>query len=142
MSDHRPIITSLGYQLEPEEQLKRSWNFRKANWDSFTSSLDELCRNAPTHTDLDHKLQTLNKNITLAAKKNIPRGKRKKHWIPFWKEAEIDTLIKERDDAHDHMKINNTAENRAKLCELSKRVEEKIAECKRQKWSEFCSTLD
>ena len=81
------------------------------------------------YENLENKVQQLCKNITLAAKKNIPRGKRKRHWIPFWKDAEIDFLISERDQINELLKTNNTIENRNKLNELTKNVEEEFAEC-------------
>ena len=83
MSNHRLIITAYREQIEPEEQTKRSWNLRKENWAGFTSTLSELRNNAPKDENVEDKVQQLGKNITSAAKKNTPRDKRKRYWIPF-----------------------------------------------------------
>lgn len=57
---------------------------------------------------------------------------RKKQGIRFWNEGEINFLITERDDLNELFKFNNTVENR-KIPELTEKVEEKLAECMRQK---------
>ncbi|KAG8195640.1 hypothetical protein JTE90_004976 [Oedothorax gibbosus] len=94
------------------------------------------------HKSLDTRLKSFNNNIILAAKKTIPRGKRKKAWIPYWNDAEIGSLITERDSMNELLKTKSTEENRKRLSELTKKVEDKIAECRRRKWEEFCSNLN
>ena len=55
-------------------------------------------------------MKLLYQNIILEANRNIPGGKRKKQWIPYWKEAQLDTLITERDNLNETLKTNNTLE--------------------------------
>ncbi|GIY45276.1 hypothetical protein CDAR_112231 [Caerostris darwini] len=58
-------------------QVKRSWNFRKANWDGFTQELENLCSNLPEQNNLEELLSLFTRNIQIAAKHHIPRGKLK-----------------------------------------------------------------
>ncbi|GFY68944.1 hypothetical protein TNIN_479481 [Trichonephila inaurata madagascariensis] len=74
--------------------------------------------------------------------KDISRGKRKKQWISSWKEAQINSLINERDKVSKLLKINNNGKNRKRLTKISESMEEGIAECKKIKWADFCSPLD
>ncbi|GFU02220.1 reverse transcriptase domain-containing protein [Trichonephila clavipes] len=75
-SDHFPIITSIDQRVDGTIQSKRSWNFRKANWGKFTSELEILCSLSSPHT-LDERLQSFALHINAAAKRSIPRVKRR-----------------------------------------------------------------
>ncbi|GIY75987.1 hypothetical protein CEXT_507411 [Caerostris extrusa] len=88
-------------------QVKRSWNFRKANWDGFTQELENLCSNLPEQNNLEELLSLFTRNIQSTTKHHIPRGKRKDSWIPFWKDQNIEELIHERDYISQKLQVNN-----------------------------------
>ncbi|GFT98308.1 reverse transcriptase domain-containing protein [Trichonephila clavipes] len=140
ISDHLPIITSINQRVDGTTQSKRSWNFRKANWEKFTSELETLCSLSSPHT-LDEKLQSFALHINAAAKDSIPRVKRR-DWVPFWKDTNIENLINERDKLSTELQKNNTETNRIRFTKLCHEVEGVISSCKRKKWTEFCETLD
>ncbi|GFS96422.1 reverse transcriptase domain-containing protein [Trichonephila clavipes] len=139
--DHFPIITSINQRVDGTIQSKRSWNFRKANWRKFTSELEMLCSLSSPHT-LDERLRSFASHINAAAKRSIPRVKRRNDWVPFWKDTNIENLINERDKLSTELQMNNTETNRIRFTNLCHEVEEVISSCKRKKWTEFCETLD
>ncbi|GFW40736.1 retrovirus-related Pol polyprotein from transposon opus [Trichonephila clavipes] len=102
-----------------------------------------LKRSAPflRHTPSTRKLQSFDSHINAAAKRSIPRVKRRNNWVPFWKDTNIKNLINERDKLSTELQKNNTETNRIRFRNLCHEVEEVIS-CKRKKWTEFCETLD
>jgi hypothetical protein len=142
ISDHSPIVTTLYLTSDQIIQNKRSWNFRKANWNLYTETLEELCLKNPPNGNINERLHILTTNFNQAAKASIPRGKRRDNWVPYWTDRNIDSMIEERDNIRDQMKTDNTEENRRKLIEITHKVEQEICDCKREKWADFCSKLD
>ncbi|GFW90374.1 hypothetical protein TNCV_3509221 [Trichonephila clavipes] len=100
-----------------------------------------LCSLSSPHT-LDERLQSFASHINAAAKRSIPRVKRRNDWVPFWKDTNIENLINERDKLSTELQKNNTETNRIRFTNLCHEVEEVISSCKRKKWTEFCETLD
>ncbi|GFT15013.1 RNA-directed DNA polymerase from mobile element jockey [Trichonephila clavipes] len=144
INDHFPIITSINQRVDgtiQKKKSKRSWNFRKVNWGKFTYELEMLCSLSSPHT-LDERLQSFASHINAAAKRSIPRVKRRNDWVPFWKDTNIENLINERDKLSTELQKNNTETNRLRFTNLCHEVEEVISSCKRKKWTEFCETLD
>ncbi|GFT90807.1 reverse transcriptase domain-containing protein [Trichonephila clavipes] len=141
ISDNFPIITSINQRVDGTIQSKRSWNFRKANWEKSTSELETLCSLSSPHT-LDERQHSLASHINAAAKRSIPRVKRRNDWVPFWKDTNVENLINERDKLSTELQKNNTETNRIRFTNLCHAVEEVISSCKRKKWTEFCETLD
>ncbi|GFY01301.1 reverse transcriptase domain-containing protein [Trichonephila clavipes] len=123
ISDPIPIITSINQRVDGTIQNKRSWNFRKANWGKFTSELEMLCSLSSPHT-LDERLQSFASHINAAAKRSIPRVKRRNDWVPFWKDTNIENLINERDKLSTELQKNNTETNRIRFTNLCHEVKE------------------
>ncbi|GFU22735.1 reverse transcriptase domain-containing protein [Trichonephila clavipes] len=121
--DHFPIITSINQRVDGTSQSKRSWNFRKANWEKFTSELETLCSLSSPNT-LYEGLQSFSSHINAAAKRSIPRIKRIDDWITFWKDTNIEKLINERDKLSLERQKNNTETNRTRLMNLCHEVQE------------------
>ena len=78
-SQHRPIIIDVTAAVVPQKvPLRPRFNFRKANWEVFTSYIDEAL------TDLEPIPANYERFIKLIqgiSKKHIPRGYRE-HYIP------------------------------------------------------------
>ncbi|GFS60771.1 RNA-directed DNA polymerase from mobile element jockey [Trichonephila clavipes] len=136
-------ITAINHQtaIDGTIQSKRSWNFWKANWGKFTSELETLCSLSSPHT-LDERLQSFALHINAAAKRSIPRVKRRNDCVPFWKDTNIENLIYERNKLSTELQKNNTETNRIRFTNLCHEVEEVISCCKRKKCTEFYETLD
>ncbi|GFT41800.1 reverse transcriptase domain-containing protein [Trichonephila clavipes] len=118
-----PIITSINQRVDGIIQSKkRSWNFRKANWGKFTSELETLCSLSSPST-LDERLLLFASHIDAAAKRSIPRVKRRDDWVPFWKDTNIENLINERDKLSPELQKNNTETNRIRFTNLCHEVD-------------------
>ncbi|GIY26522.1 reverse transcriptase domain-containing protein [Caerostris darwini] len=142
INDYYSVLTSFSMDQDSPVQVKRSWNYRKANWDGFTQELEKLCSNLPEQYNLEELISLFTRNIRNAAKHHIPRGKRKDSWIPFWKDQNTEELIHEKDSISQKLQVNNNEELRRKLVEISHKVEDQISVCKQKKWAELCSSLD
>ena len=76
-SQHRPIIISVGPVIRPRESKPiPRFNFRKANWEDFTSDLDACVSTIEPTPDRYEDFQKL---VWRLAKKHIPRGCRKSY---------------------------------------------------------------
>ncbi|GFT02567.1 reverse transcriptase domain-containing protein [Trichonephila clavipes] len=82
-----------------------------------------LCSLSSPHT-LDERLQSFASHINAAAKRSIPRVKRRNDWVPFWKDTNIENLINERDKLSTELQKNNTETNRIRFTNLCHEVEE------------------
>ena len=123
-SQHRPIVITTGTQIIRTEAIpKPRWNFRKANWESYTSQIERTCQRIPPSVD---NITRFGKLILKSAKKNIPRGVRKWH-IPCWSKASED-LLKEFERTQDQ--------------EIAEQLLNTLQEDRRQRWIETVENLD
>ncbi|GFW28997.1 hypothetical protein TNCV_2355551 [Trichonephila clavipes] len=76
-----------------------------------------LCSLSSPHT-LDERLRSFASHINAAAKRSIPRVKRRNDWVPFWKDTNIENLINERDKLSTELQKNNTESNRIRFTNL------------------------
>jgi len=83
ISDHYPVLTTIQMNLDCPPQHKRSWNFRKANWEGFKHELECLCSKTSESDNLEKLLSAFTCHIQTAAKHHIPRGKRRANWDTF-----------------------------------------------------------
>ncbi|GFQ69368.1 hypothetical protein TNCT_203671 [Trichonephila clavata] len=119
VSDHFPIITSLDLTIDSPPQNMRSSNLRKANWNRFTEYL-ETCTQMTASKDLEILIQKFILGVQKAAKASIPRGRRKNNWMSYWRDHNIDELIRERDAASHELEKNNKDETRRNLIDISR----------------------
>ncbi|GFS57110.1 hypothetical protein TNIN_347261 [Trichonephila inaurata madagascariensis] len=107
--------------VETPAQVKRSWNFRKADWAGFPIHLDILCEcEAPTK-EFEVLFRNFTNNVNTTTKLFISR---------------------ERDLLNEQLKTNNMKETRKLLAEATTRVKDKVAMNKQLKWSQLCKTFD
>ena len=80
-SDHTPIFLTIERQKPPPETYQSpSWNVKKANWEVFKKLADENSKNINLEQHHLNKLtQLITEAILDAAKKSIPRGRRKQY---------------------------------------------------------------
>ena len=80
-SQHRPVLIAAGIRIPLVRSYPRPrWNFNKADWEAFSSTLDDSIRHVtPSIGNYDR----FTKLILSTAKKCIPRGFRKEY-IPGW----------------------------------------------------------
>ena len=132
-SQHRPsLITApkLGAPV-PSRPMKR-WNFRKADWNHYSLLTDESATDLlpADSTNVDEAYQDFCNAITSAAKKTIPRGRRR-NYTPCW-DSECEKLYRSFLQAP-----SGTASNQAGATLLA-RINAKRLE----RWTEAVSTID
>lgn len=123
-SQHRPVILEICMSVPIVTSVPRPrWNFRKADWNRYSASLDAAIRFIPpTPQNYDR----FNNLVISEAKKHIPRGFRKEY-IPCWNE-DSDRLYAEFQENEDP--------NTAKELLIS------LNEARRQRWNETVENLN
>ncbi|XP_059167883.1 uncharacterized protein LOC131949939 [Physella acuta] len=108
-----PVLTSditdaIETSNRPIEAYPRPrWNYKKANWELFSSLTDSYTRPINCKTKQVNKSYTaFSKAVLLAAKKSIPRGARK-NYIPNWT-PDLQILHDETIDARNIVEENPT----------------------------------
>jgi ribonuclease HI len=144
ISDHFPILITKGHFKKEYIHTIRSWNFKRADWNVFGDLLEKSCSDNTEKYTLDEKVKLFTNNIQLAAKKSIPRVKRRNDWVPNWNNKNLKPLIEERNNLQKSLTFINpkSDDDRRKLIEISKEIEHLTNECKREKWKEMCANLD
>jgi hypothetical protein len=96
-SQHRPVIIKYGIRvpLTNTVPLPR-WNFKKADWKSFSRDLDKVIQHIPCQTDCYNRFTGA---IISSAKKHVPRGFRREY-IPAWDKT-CEELYKRYQETHE-----------------------------------------
>lgn len=123
-SQHRPVYISIGIQIPLVKSVpKNRWNFKKANWTSFSKNTDEYVRWIPPTVD---NYDRFTRALNTAAGKSIPRGYRTEY-IPGWN-AESDRLFAEFETAGD--------------MEVAEELIQSLDDARREKWRETVENID
>ena len=140
-SDHKPILTQIAKGHRQTFERKPRWNFKKAKWEIFRTTLDEKLENSKTdETSAEELSQTLTTAILEAASAAIPRGCRR-NFKPFWN-TEIEETVNKRREARKVFEENPNLENKIQLNRASAIVKRTVKVAKRNKWTKTCATLD
>ena len=114
-SDHRPVVISIQRQFDSNfTRLPPSWNYKKANWDLFKLEADqkmstEMSSESISHHDINKNAKAFNQIVLEAARKAIPRGRRR-NFKPYWT-PELNQLEEKLNEARDKMESVPTDEN-------------------------------
>jgi hypothetical protein len=80
-SQHRPVALHIGIQLPQVKCTSKSrWDFRKADWSSFSATVDETIVRIPATPTIYERFVNI---LKTAAKRHIPRGFRNAY-TPCW----------------------------------------------------------
>ena len=139
-SDHKPILTQISSGHRKEFVRKTRWNFKKANWEAFRTTLDEKLSEQTIETSVEEINQALTIAILDAASTNIPRGCRKKY-KPFWN-AQIEDAVNKRKEARKQNEKDPSIENKIQYNKACAKAKLTIKEAKRKKWTDTCAALD
>ena len=140
-SDHLPILLSAPPSLVfcPNKRPP-SFNFQKARWDDFASSIDSHCPSAEEYSSLS--LSSAPALFTFlapnAAKSSIPFGRIKRHPKAWWS-AEMKGVVSERRKAF--AAAHRSDEDRQAYISASRRASSVIAKAKIEARQTTCSSL-
>ncbi|XP_039276180.1 uncharacterized protein LOC120349716 [Nilaparvata lugens] len=128
-TQHRPLILEVVPSIRVRKvPLKRRFNFKKANWNSFTAQMEKGIANIQPHPAEYGSFLNLLKTTSYSS---IPRGCRQ-NYIPGFS----DDLQQLYNNYMDSFNTNPFSDNTHKLGE---ELNSRIADCRRQTW---CKTLE
>ncbi|GFU05243.1 uncharacterized protein NPIL_426481 [Nephila pilipes] len=124
------------------QEKKYFWNFKKANWESFTSPINYEVSKTPNTNSVDSDWITLKNIIIRNAKKIIPRGSSKKHKKFFTHNTQpLQDLLDERKQLFGALDALTDNLTRTKLQQINAEIKTH-AKIKQNKWNELCTTHD
>ena len=133
-SDHLPIIITISTSLKQSKSIKRTYvNFKKADWDKFTSMSEEKFSNAPAPTNIFEAEKTFRRIINKTAKKFIPAG-RIKDTIP-----EIPTSAMDKINKRDELRDSNPTS--PEINNLNYEINSEINNFRKEKWKETVNNI-
>ena len=140
-SDHRPtkIVINIGNLADTKR--KTFWNFRKADWKGFASTLDDSIGHINTlDGQMEDVANAIEEKFLEAARKTIPRGSYKKY-KPFWTK-ELQDAVSQRRVARKQLEKEASANNKINYNRLTAKVRYLTRTGRRKKWQETCEKLD
>ena len=140
-SDHKPTLITIS-KLEKSEFKRRTfWNFRKADWKMYASTVDLGMSQIDTNdSTIDETSELIISTIMKAAEKSIPRGSVKK-FKPFWNK-ELEETVQERRRARKKLEKDNSGANKTNYNRLTAKVRYLTRTGKRSMWRDTCAQLD
>ena len=138
-SDHLPISVILqSANNQSPKPFKSNFVYKKADWKLFQKHLDDALQSfdITTHT-VDTAEKHLRTCLLQAARKAIPRGRRKK-FKPWWT-PEVEAAVQARKTAYTQAHIDE--EHRQAYLSASRNCSTVIRQAKREAWKSFTSNL-
>ena len=144
-SDHYIINISIGVEIQIQEVTKPRWIFKKAKWNIFCKLCDENLKAIEMlQGNINSNCNAITEAIIKAANNSIPKskgsGKSNKYkifWSPECKEA-----TKNRDKYRRIFRKSKSEEDYLNYKKHKALATKVIKAAKRQKWRDFCSTLN
>ena len=129
-SGHCPIILQTNSSVSIHSNNRKRWNFRKADWNKFSSITDDLTHTLPDPSN--HKstaYEAFTSMLSSSAKQSIPRGRRN-NYIPCW-DSECDSALTDYSNA-------TLDEKKDKSDSLIQLLDNK----RKQRWDETVDSID
>ncbi|XP_054706435.1 uncharacterized protein LOC129216258 [Uloborus diversus] len=143
-SDHYPILIELDINQKVSRDRRNHWNFRKADWKRYNDLTNSGVFNEPLTNNIDSNWTAFENGIISAAKQSVPRGKVKKY-TPFFSHNSdtLKPLLKRREALSNLISSNSgNTSDKTELNRVNAEIKRKYALLKRQRWREFCTSLD
>ena len=132
-SQHRPHGVAINPTITPSEQpFRRRYNFKKANWETFTSTLDNGITSLDSPSWKAYK--SFSDLVRVCARKCIPRGCRTKYISGLTPES--GELLKHYQELYDADPFSEDT------IEAGTNLNDHIKETRKQKWEETITGVD
>ncbi|XP_050498825.1 probable RNA-directed DNA polymerase from transposon BS isoform X1 [Diabrotica virgifera virgifera] len=145
-SNHFIINMEILDSTTTEEFIPRSkWNIRKANWNLYTTSVENFFNSVYEMDSTSDKYCFLIDSMNHAAHISIPQYKTFKNKIrcsPPWWNTECDTIIKERQEALTEYKKNANFNNYIKCQASMAKTKKNLKLIAKKSWKDFVSSLN
>jgi len=141
-SDHKPVILTIQKRVTTfSGRLPPSWNYKKADWGLFKKLTDiNTCSIAVKDLSVDKATNLLTTAILEAAKKAIPRGRRR-DYKPFWN-SELQDMHTQLSAAREEMEKEPSDQNSKKHQQLRADFEAKKKTLTQKSWHEKTASLN
>ena len=142
-SDHHPVITSLSITASTERNSSKRWNFKRADWSSFT----KMCAETITEDLIAKDIEKFNENVTraiiAAAEAHIPtvRAGAYKPGIPWWNDS-CATALAAKEAAWERANQSRNPDDYALYTELRNKSRATMRQAEKEHWREHCSSID
>ncbi|XP_055947029.1 uncharacterized protein LOC129980674 [Argiope bruennichi] len=141
-SNHLPILIELNKKQKIFHSKENFWNFNKANWDSFSDSVDKEISTVPMTGNLNNDWNNFKNIIPKYAKACIPRGNVKRYVPCYTKNtAVLEPLLEKTKSLLEASGpvVNN---RRTAINKINAEIKLTYAHLKRSRWNELCSKID
>ena len=129
-SGHCPIILKGSANITIKSLNKKRWNFRKADWEKFTSKTNDLTKDLPDpKSNKSAAYSAFTVMLNSAAKASIPRGRRG-NYIPCW-DDECDAAL---NDVNKADPMDRAAKN--------DHLYDILGEKRKARWEESIASID
>ena len=141
-SDHKPVLLTISLHSRPAKaKTFPRWNYKKANWDKFTSLADEYCKSTKVDDyNINRAREKYTQAVLQAATESIPRGARK-NYKPYWTE-ELQDLEDQVSKARTNVENNPTVENNITFKACTARYKKTYIQAARESWREKTEKLN
>lgn len=141
-SDHRPVKLAINLQYRPQNSTTfPRWNYKKADWNMFTSLTDLYTRGLKTDDlNINRVTRNFNQAILKAASETIPRGARK-NYRPYWTE-ELQELEDEVSISRQKVEENPSVDNNIALKAATAKYRRAYHQAARSSWREKTEKLN
>ena len=140
-SDHLPLSIKIPLsQHSPPNEHRPAFNFKKARWDVYSSTVSSLCPTPDSYSSLSlSKAANLFSSIVVqAAKSSVPFGRTRQPPKAWWS-SELAELVKKRRQAY--RKAHLGEEHRQSYLSASRAASAAIAKAKAEAWQRTASSL-
>ncbi|GFQ83843.1 RNA-directed DNA polymerase from mobile element jockey [Trichonephila clavata] len=143
-SDYSPVLIELSHTHKtPNSKNALFWNFKKANWGLYKSSLDNSLSGVVSFCDLDSKWRFFNYSVLRAACVAIPRGNRKKYKPNFIHNSEaLLPLLHQRNALQRDFMSSPFPDTKSALKLINAKIKQLYSVIRRDRWNSLCEGLD
>ena len=141
-SGHRVVMTEtiVNSDQTHHEPKHNSWNFRKANWKLFRTTVDLDVSKIEGESNTEIQLKQLCKLLHSAVKRSIPRGRMNKN-KPFWN-GELQKLRMYRNNQRNKAEKTKRPQDIQEWQRVNIEYINKLQQAKKRTFNKFISNLN
>ncbi|GFQ91692.1 RNA-directed DNA polymerase from mobile element jockey [Trichonephila clavata] len=143
-SNHSPVLIEFSHTHKtPNIKNALFWNFKKANWGLYKSSLDNSLSGAVSFCDLDTKWRFFKDSVLRAACVAIPRGNGEKYKPNFIHNSEaLLPLLHQRNALQRDFMSSPSPDAKSSLNLINAKIKQLYSVIRRDRWNSLCEGLD
>ena len=143
-SDHLPTQITFAEAPDIEDSQFKKWNFRKADWESFTQQAKEEITEKLLVPSIQESCKLISSSIEKLAENSIPKTKpvnNSKRMVPFWNE-DCDVAVQNKEKSRKKMHDSKTLSDGNLYRKAKAKTQYIVKNSKREHWQDYCNTLN